>query len=252
MDLYEALYTTRAMRRVHPDPVPEEVVRIMLDAAVRAPTGGNLQQWRFLTVTDPEVKRSLGPLYRRAWNTLQTTVYAGVRERAEAAGDDQTLRILRSSQWLADHFEEVPLWILAFDRSDPTGGSIFPAVWSMMLAARARGWVRPSPPSWDCSNRRLPSRCWAFRPMRAGVSPPRSPPATRRDAGVWRDAGRSTGSATPNVGGSRSPGGSTRPSGQLEGPDRARTAIRSRASVRVASSLQKAKRTRSAPSAGLL
>lgn len=139
MDLYEALYTTRAMRRVHPDPVPEEVVRIMLDAAVRAPTGGNLQAWRFLTVTDPEVKEELGPLYRRAWETLQTSVYAGVRERAEAAGDDQTLRILRSSQWLADHFEEVPLWVLAFDRAEPTGSSIFPAVWSMMLAARGQG-----------------------------------------------------------------------------------------------------------------
>jgi len=64
MDVYEALYTTRAMRRVRPDPIPHAVQARILDAAIRAPSGGNSQNWRFVLVDDPAVKRQLGPLYR--------------------------------------------------------------------------------------------------------------------------------------------------------------------------------------------
>ena len=56
MDVREALYTTRAMRRVTPDPIPDDVQARILDAAIRAPTGGNAQNWRFLLVDDPEVR----------------------------------------------------------------------------------------------------------------------------------------------------------------------------------------------------
>ena len=94
MELSEALYTTRAMRRVAPDPVPEEVVAAMMDAAVRAPSGGNSQNWRWMTVTDPETKAALGPLYREAWEELQQTVYAGRKEAAEARGDESALRVM--------------------------------------------------------------------------------------------------------------------------------------------------------------
>jgi nitroreductase len=139
MDLYEALYTTRAMRRVKPDPIPQDVVAAILDAAVRAPSGGNSQNWRFLVVTDAETRRRLGPLYRRAWETLQSTVYAGRREAAEASRDEAALRVMRSSEWLARNFEQVPLWLLVFSRNDPTGASIYPAVWNAMLAARGHG-----------------------------------------------------------------------------------------------------------------
>ena len=76
MDLYEALYTCRAMRRVRPDPVPMEVQARILDAAIRAPTGGNAQTWHFLLVDDPVVKAQLGPLYRDSMDQLWTTVYA--------------------------------------------------------------------------------------------------------------------------------------------------------------------------------
>lgn len=139
MDLYEALYTTRAMRRVKPDPIPQNVVASILDAAVRAPSGGNSQNWRFLAVTDQEIRSRLGPLYRRAWETLQTTVYAGRREAAQASGDEAALRVMRSSDWLAENFEQVPLWLLVFSRNDPLGASIYPAVWNAMLAARGQG-----------------------------------------------------------------------------------------------------------------
>jgi nitroreductase len=143
MDVYEALYTTRAMRRVRPDPVPIAVQSRILDAAVRAPSGGNSQTWRFLLVDDPEVKAKIGPLYRDALGQLWATFYKDRIAAAQADPDSpenaQMLRVVRSAQHLADHFEDVPLYLFGFVLHDPTGGSIFPAVWSAQLAARAEG-----------------------------------------------------------------------------------------------------------------
>jgi nitroreductase len=143
MNVREALYTTRAMRRVRPDAVPPDVQQRILDAAIRAPSGGNAQDWRFVLVDSPEVKAQLGPLYRHSIELLWTTIYADRFEKARAHPDSERsaalFRTQRSAQWLADHFEEVPLYLFAFTRGDPTGGSIFPAVWSAQLAARAEG-----------------------------------------------------------------------------------------------------------------
>jgi len=139
MDLYEALYTTRAMRRVSSDPVPNDVVRSMLDAAIRSPSGGNTQNWRWLTVTDRDTIGRLGELYAEAWDELNATFYKGKKEEAEASGDEATKRVLNSAQWLADNFGTVPLVVLPYSRNDPSGASIYPAVWSLMLAARGHG-----------------------------------------------------------------------------------------------------------------
>jgi nitroreductase len=139
MDLNEALYTTRAMRRVSSDPVPDAVVAKMLDAAVRSPSGGNSQNWRWLTVTDRGAVGELAVLYAEAWAELQATFYKGKREAAEASGDDATVRVLKSAQWLADNFDRVPLVVLPYHRNDPSGASIYPAVWSLMLSARSQG-----------------------------------------------------------------------------------------------------------------
>lgn len=139
MDLHEALYTTRAMRRVSPDPIPPGEIAQLIDAAVRAPSGGNNQNWRFLTVTDPDVRAKLGPLYRDAFTTLQDTVYKEAWGSAAASQDSDTKKIMSSSEWLAQNFETVPLWVMAFHRNDPSGASIYPAVWSLMLAARSLG-----------------------------------------------------------------------------------------------------------------
>jgi nitroreductase len=143
MDVYEALYTTRAMRRVRPDPVPQDVQARILDAAIRAPSGGNSQNWRFMLVDDPAVKSKLGPLYRECAAILWATGYKERLERARAHPDDPAsaslLKVQASAQHLADHFEDVPLYLMAFARNDPSGGSIFPAVWSAQLAARAEG-----------------------------------------------------------------------------------------------------------------
>jgi nitroreductase len=143
VDLYEALYTTRAMRRVKPDPIPQDAQARILDAAIRAPSGGNAQNWRFLLVDDPSVKASLGPLYRESLAQLWATAYKDLIAAANASPESpdsiQTLRTVRSAQYLADHLEDVPLFLFAFSRNDRSGGSIFPAVWSAMLAARAEG-----------------------------------------------------------------------------------------------------------------
>lgn len=143
MDLREALYTTRAMRRVRPDPVPLEVQARILDAAVRAPNGGNTQAWRFVLVDSPELKAKFGPLYRDSATKLWETIYKERLDRAAANPTDpesiQMNKVRRSAQWLADHYEDVPLFLFAFVQHDPSGGSIFPAVWSAQLAARSEG-----------------------------------------------------------------------------------------------------------------
>ena len=84
MDIYEALYTTRAMRRVKPDPIPLDVQRKILDAAIRAPTGGNMQGWRFLLIDDPHVRTRLGALYRECMDQLWGSIY---KDRIDAAPD---------------------------------------------------------------------------------------------------------------------------------------------------------------------
>lgn len=143
MDVYEALYTTRAMRRVTSEPIPEEVQKKILDAAIRAPSGGNSQTWRFLLVDDREILARLGPIYRRCLDQVWEVVYKDRLVEAVADPDEpgnaQILRVQRSAQHLADHFEDYPLMLFSFAMGDPTGGSIHPSTWSAMLAARAEG-----------------------------------------------------------------------------------------------------------------
>lgn len=143
MDALEALYTTRAMRRVKPDPIPAEVQMKMLDAAIRAPSGGNTQAWRFLLVDDPEVKGRLGPIYRACMDVVWGQIYKDRIDAAKATPDDPESikfdKMYRSAMHGQEHFEEYPLMLFAFCQYDTTGGSIFPAIWSAMLAARVEG-----------------------------------------------------------------------------------------------------------------
>jgi nitroreductase len=143
MDVREALYTTRAMRRVKPDPIPMDAQLRILDAAVRAPSGGNTQNWRFLLVDSHLVKAELAPIYQQAIAGLWSNYY---KDRIDAAhADPETpesksmLAVQKSAQWLADHFEEVPLFLFGFTQHDTSGSSIYPALWSAQLAARAEG-----------------------------------------------------------------------------------------------------------------
>jgi nitroreductase len=67
-DLFEIIQTTRSMRRLKPDPVPNELIRKILEAGVCAPSGGNMQRWRFLVIRYPQIKESVGAYYKRAWD----------------------------------------------------------------------------------------------------------------------------------------------------------------------------------------
>jgi nitroreductase len=137
MDIYETLYTTRAMRRLKPDPIPYDVQARILDAAIRAPNMD--QQWRFLLVDDPAIKSQLAPLYLRAWERLfeQFGVSAAALD-AMLKSDTPMGRAARSGDHLAHHFAEVPLLLIGFSRVR-AGSSIDQALWSGMLAARAEG-----------------------------------------------------------------------------------------------------------------
>ena len=134
MDLHQALYTTRAMRRMKPDPIPREAQQRILDAAIRAPTIG--EEWRFLLVDDRDVKARLAPLYVQAWDALFAAFGITVGQALQAEG--AAGRAARSGNHLAQHFGETPLILIGFARNRE-GSGILPALWSAMLAARAEG-----------------------------------------------------------------------------------------------------------------
>src|SRR5207302_5153606 len=72
---FEIMATTRSMRRLKPDPVPAELIRKVLEAGVSAPSGGNMQRWRFLVVRDPKVKQTVGAYYKRTWDEVVAPRY---------------------------------------------------------------------------------------------------------------------------------------------------------------------------------
>ena len=144
MDVFEALYTTRAMRRVSEDPIPENILKQMVDAGIRAPSGSNRQGWKFILVTDAEIRNQLGDLYREAWDFYVKEFYGGTSDLgASNVNDDEkaelVVRITKSATWLSENFHKVPAMFVVLSRNDPTGSSIFPAIWSLMLAGRAHG-----------------------------------------------------------------------------------------------------------------
>ena len=141
-DLFEIMRTTRSMRRLKPDPVPNELVRKILEAAVCAPSGGNMQRWRFLVLRDAGVKQAVGAYYRRAWDEIVAPRYrAG--EPAPGTSRERFLRMLDAAEHLAAHIHEAPVLIVpCLQGISPTrtaGSSIYPAVQNILLAARALG-----------------------------------------------------------------------------------------------------------------
>jgi nitroreductase len=130
MDIYEALYTTRSMRRLTDKPIPLDVQERIMDAAVRAPSGSNRQPWRFLLVDDADLRARLGALYLDGWHQLNLARYGTATPEFDS--------VRRSADRLAHHFADVPLLLLAFGQG-PSESSVYPALWSAMLAARAEG-----------------------------------------------------------------------------------------------------------------
>jgi nitroreductase len=141
-DLFEIIRTTRSMRRLKPDPVPNDLIRKILEAGVCAPSGGNMQHWRFLVIQDPELKRRVGAYYKRAWDERVAPRYRS-GEPAPGMRREQFLRLLAAAEYLAAHIHEAPVWIIpCLEGGAPSrtsGSSIYPAVQNMLLAARALG-----------------------------------------------------------------------------------------------------------------
>jgi len=139
MDLFEAINTQRAMRRLLPEPVPDELIWRILEAATRAPSGGNYQLWSFIVIRDPDIRQRIAGLYLDGYRRSQ----AGLGEAIQAS--EMAIRMTRSADYLAQHMAEVPVLILVTARPaytdpiTPPGASIFPAVQNLMLAARALG-----------------------------------------------------------------------------------------------------------------
>ena len=134
MDLHEALYTTRAMRRLKPDPVPMDVQARILDAAIRAPNIG--QAWRFILVDDREMIERLAPIYEAAFEKLLGGYGMSIDQMLQAEGAMGSAA--RSGIHLARNFGGVPLILVAFGKAGQSSG-VQPAVWSAMLAARGEG-----------------------------------------------------------------------------------------------------------------
>ena len=146
MDVFEALYTTRAMRRVKEDPVPDNIIQSMIDSAIRAPSGSNRQNWIFLVITDKNIREKLSNIYRETWDYYINSFLNSAKDPGASSlkkQDDKDIetirRISNSASWLAENYHKVPLLVLALSRNDPTGSSIYPAIWNLMLAARGHG-----------------------------------------------------------------------------------------------------------------
>jgi nitroreductase len=193
MELAEAMRTQRAIRRLKPDPVDDDVLLRCVELATRAPTGGNRQGVEFVFVRDPARKRALAKLYRAAWS-----VYGGLG-RLLYGNHEPTRKIMDAVQWQVDHFEELPVLVVACYRgvSIPVPwilrssryGSVYPAVQNFLLAARAEGLgaALTTLPLWNqiAARRilRLPLRVEPVALIPVGWPRGRYGPTTRRPPG---------------------------------------------------------------------
>ena len=160
--LFEAMYSARALRKLKPDPVPEDLLTKILDAAIRAPSAGNAQNWAFVVVRDPEQRRRLGAIYRKAAEIVGA-IYAA-RGRPAHMSEEQYRRLMSAGSYLWDHIAEVPVLLVACLKQEQlpppsalppavrerledereyvmrrAGASIYPAVQNIILACRAFG-----------------------------------------------------------------------------------------------------------------
>ncbi len=154
----ELLTTTRSVRKRldFSRPVELELLRECLEIAVQAPTGGNRQTWHFILVTNRQKIHALGEIYRKGWaiyTQVQQQTYANLAQSKRMTPDRIAAlgRVADSASYLAEHMHEVPAMLIpcGFGRADIDGqpasaqagwwGSLLPAAWSFMLAARARG-----------------------------------------------------------------------------------------------------------------
>ena len=148
----QLLSTTRSvrLRLALTRPVARSLIEECLNLAQQAPSGGNQQGWSFVVVTDREKRQALGTLYKQGWDVYLKSISSRLTtDSAPTMPSHDVLRVYRSAQHLADHMGDVPVLVVPCiaGRTENGGvaeqagqwGSILPAVWSFMLAARARG-----------------------------------------------------------------------------------------------------------------
>ena len=153
MGIYEAMKTLKAVRKLRPDPIPEAVLRRVLEAATWAPTGGNRQPWRIVLVKDHAKKQRLGELYSRSWQAYVGHYHSAIPQDLPAAARERTIRTLKAGDYLADHFGDTPaVVVFCFNpnhmaitdskQNRPSvvgGGSVYTAVENLLIACRAEG-----------------------------------------------------------------------------------------------------------------
>jgi nitroreductase len=152
LTLDELLTTTRAVRKRLDlsRPVEREVILECLAIAQQAPTASNMQNWHFVVVTDPGKRAALAEIYRKGWDVYLTMPIAAPNLHfANPAHEAMQTRIMTTVEPFIEHFHDIPVYVIPClsGRSDgqpaviqsALWGSIAPAAWSFMLAARARG-----------------------------------------------------------------------------------------------------------------
>ena len=134
--LGEAMFTQRAIRRFKPDPIPDDVLEDIMQATIRAPNGGNNQQWRFILVKDAELRGKLAALYREAWWAKRAD--AGIMGPEDIPPGKSSMR---SAMRMADEIGIAPVMALvcATSQGAQAAGSVIPSAQNMLLAARAFG-----------------------------------------------------------------------------------------------------------------
>jgi nitroreductase len=137
--LLEGIRTTRAIRRLKPDPVPRALIRKVCEAGTFAPSGGNRQPWHFVAVTDPELRAWVAERYREAFRAYITPAL----ERAEAPDFPESgRRMQRAAIHLAENLHEVPVHLFVagwLRRGAPQLQALMPAAQNVLLACRAVG-----------------------------------------------------------------------------------------------------------------
>ncbi len=145
LGLFEVMFSCRAMRRIKPDPVPEELLRKLVESGNQAPTGSNVQNVRWVVVRDPETKRLLAEENRK-----HITAYMAADPVVELPHQSQAKRdrMREAVIWQMEHMHEIPALVIAClefpePQSDAAraggGGYVWPAVQNVLLAARALG-----------------------------------------------------------------------------------------------------------------
>ena len=144
--LFEALHTMRAMRRLRPDPVPDELIKKIINAGLGAPSGGDVQHWRFIVVKDAAIKKQIQLRYKKALDQVLPRYQSNPPPPGKT--EEQKQRMLKAVVYLTEHFHEAPVLIVgclvgdfaaSIGLAKMSGASIYPAVQNMLLAARGLG-----------------------------------------------------------------------------------------------------------------